>query len=45
VRRLGAIEPQRAFGRLVPFLQRRGFSPGLARRAAAVALGLESLEE
>ena len=43
-RRLGTLEPARAFGRLVPFLQRRGFAPGLARRAAAVALGLETLE-
>ena len=44
-RRLGGVEPERAFGRLVPFLLRRGFDPGLARRAAAVALGLETVDD
>jgi regulatory protein len=43
-RRLGGLAPERAFGRLVSFLQRRGFGPALARRAAFVALGLETLE-
>jgi regulatory protein len=43
-RRLTGLAPERAFGRLVPFLQRRGFRPGLARHAAAVALGLETLD-
>jgi regulatory protein len=41
-RRLGGLPPETAFGRLVPFLLRRGFAPGTSRHAAGVALGFEA---
>jgi regulatory protein len=40
VRRLGGVDPVKAFGRLSSLLMRRGFSPELARRAARSALAL-----
>ena len=42
LRRLGGVEPDAAYRRLVPFLQRRGYGPGVARRAAGRALGLDA---
>jgi regulatory protein len=41
ISRLGALEPQAAYRRLVPFLQRRGYAAGVAHRAASRALGLD----
>jgi len=40
-RRLGDADPQAAYRRLVPYLQRRGYPWGVAHRAASRALGLE----
>jgi regulatory protein len=40
-RRLEHLGPERAFPRLVGFLARRGYDPGLARTAARAALGIE----
>jgi regulatory protein len=40
--RMAALPPQKAYGRLVPFLLRRGYGGATARWAAAVALGLEA---
>jgi regulatory protein len=39
--RLGALEPEAAYRRLVPFLQRRGYGAGVAHRAASRVLGLD----
>ncbi|HXF37892.1 MAG TPA: RecX family transcriptional regulator [Actinomycetota bacterium] len=39
--RLGGLEPEAAFRRLVSLLSRRGYEPGTAVRAARVALGLD----
>jgi regulatory protein len=41
ITRLGALDRQSAYRRLVPFLQRRGYAAGDARRAASRALGLD----
>lgn len=41
ITRLGALDSQAAYRRLVPFLQRRGYAAGVAHRAASRALGLE----
>lgn len=41
VGRLGATPPEAAARRLSDFLARRGFAPGLARRAAAAALSID----
>jgi regulatory protein len=41
ITRLGALDSQSAYRRLVPFLQRRGYAAGDARRAASRALGLD----
>jgi regulatory protein len=43
-RRLGTIDPAKAFGRLTAALVRRGYAPELARRAARTALALEAEE-
>jgi regulatory protein len=41
INRLGALDGQAAYRRLVPFLQRRGYAAGVAHRAASRALGLD----
>jgi regulatory protein len=41
ITRLGALDRQAAYRRLVPFLQRRGYAAGDAHRAASRALGLD----
>jgi regulatory protein len=41
VTRLGALDGQAAYRRLVPFLQRRGYAADVAHRAASRALGLD----
>lgn len=41
ITRLGALDSQSAYRRLVPFLQRRGYAAGDAHRAASRALGLD----
>ena len=41
IARLGALERQAAYRKLVPFLQRRGYAAGVAHRAASRALGLD----
>jgi regulatory protein len=43
-RRLAALPPDRAFGRLVGFLARRGYDPQVARRAARRAVDLDRSE-
>ena len=43
-RRLGSLEPAKAFNRLSSLLMRRGFSPELARRAARSALQVADLD-
>jgi regulatory protein len=40
-RRLGGLEPSKAFGRLTAYLMRRGYAPDLARRASRHALELD----
>ena len=40
--RLRGVPPERAFGRLVSLLARRGYPPGVARRAARLALEVEA---
>ncbi len=42
VPRLGEIEPEVAYRRLIGFLARRGYPPSVARSAAARALGTET---
>jgi regulatory protein len=42
--RLRGLPPQKAFGRLVSFLVRRGHDPETARRAARTALGLDGAQ-
>jgi regulatory protein len=42
--RMTSLAPEKAFGRLVGLLARRGYDPGLCRRAARVALELEAAE-
>jgi regulatory protein len=41
ITRLGALDGQAAYRKLVPFLQRRGYAAGDAHRAASRALGLD----
>jgi regulatory protein len=41
ITRLGALDRQAVYRRLVPFLQRRGYAAGVAHRAASRALGLD----
>lgn len=41
VRQLGGLAPEAAQRRLVAFLARRGYEPGMARRAASSALGVD----
>ena len=43
--RLGALPPDKAYGRLVSFLVRRGHDPETARRAARVALAVDGSAE
>ena len=43
-RRLSGLAPETAYGRLLPFLQRRGYGYETAHRAAARALGLDASE-
>ncbi|HEX6332323.1 MAG TPA: regulatory protein RecX [Actinomycetota bacterium] len=38
-RRLGGLRPEQAYSRLVSFLARRGYEPGIAHSAARAALG------
>lgn len=40
-RRLGGVEPAKAFGRLTAYLMRRGYAPDVARGAARHALELD----
>lgn len=42
--RLRGVPPEKAFGRLVSFLVRRGHDPETARRAARSALGLDGVQ-
>jgi regulatory protein len=42
--RLRGVPPEKAFGRLVSFLVRRGHEPETARRAARSALGLDGMQ-
>ena len=42
--RLAGLDPRVAFQRLVSFLLRRGYEPGIARGAAAAALEVEATE-
>lgn len=42
--RLRGVAPEKAFGRLVSFLVRRGHDPETARRAARSALGLDGVQ-
>jgi regulatory protein len=44
-RRLTSLTPEKAFGRLVPFLVRRGYSGAMAREAAAKALQVDGALE
>jgi regulatory protein len=44
VRRLAGLPPQKAFGRLVSLLARRGYPSSVARRAARVALEIDEGE-
>jgi regulatory protein len=44
-RRLGSLEPQAAYRRLVGLLFRRGYEAGTARSAARRALGLDHAED
>jgi len=40
-RRMGAVDPAKAFNRLVSLLMRRGYAPEVARRAARRALDVD----
>jgi SOS response regulatory protein OraA/RecX len=43
-RRLRALAPERAYGRLVAFLGRHGYDPEVARSAATIALRMEGFD-
>jgi regulatory protein len=43
-RRLGALDPSKAFTRLTAYLMRRGYAPDVARLAARQALDVDALD-